>query len=153
MAKVPPRNRQGAAKPPRPKPAPPPSPPATPPASVTTLRIGVWLLAAEAVGLAILAIVLLVVDVRGQAERQQGAVGVIGYVVVIAGVLGLLARALHRRRAWARGPAIVLHMLTFPFGIAMASGGQPLFGVIGIVVGLGGTVVLLAPATRAAVGR
>jgi hypothetical protein len=118
-----------------------------------TLRIAVWLIAAEAGALGLLAVVLLIGDLRGGAQTQQGALGVIAYVLVIGAVLGLLSRALHARRAWARGPAIVLHMLMIPFGIALATGGNPLLGALGLLVGIAGTVVLLAPATRIAVGR
>jgi hypothetical protein len=119
----------------------------------TTLRLAVWLLAAEAGALAVLAAVLLYNDLTEGADSQQGAVGVIGYVLVIAAVLGALAWALAGRRAWARGPAIVLHMLVLPFGIASATGGQTLAGVIVLVASLAGLTVLLARATRVAVGR
>ena len=129
-----------------------PASPAEQPVPVT-LRAAVWLLAGEAAALGVLAVVLLLQDVRGQAQTQQGAIGVIGYVLAIGAVLGVLSWSLHRRRAWARGPAIVLHMLLLPFGIALATGGQPLLGVLGLLVGLAGTVVLLAPSTRIAVGR
>jgi hypothetical protein len=119
----------------------------------TTLRLAVWLLAGEAAALAVLAAVLLYGDLREGADSQQGAVGVIGYVVVIAAVLGALAWALAGRRAWARGPAIVLHMLLLPFGIASAAGGQALVGLVVLVASLAGLTVLLAPATRVAIGR
>ncbi len=118
-----------------------------------TLRIAVWLLAAESVALGSLAGLLLYGDLRGGAQRQQGAIGVIGYVLVLAAVLALLAWALGGRRGWARGPAIVLHMLLLPFGVAFATSGQPLIGAIAILASLGGCVALLAPGTRVAVGR
>jgi hypothetical protein len=119
----------------------------------STLRIAVWLLAVEAGALALLAAILLYGDLTGGADNQQGAIGVIGYVSVIAAVIAVLAKALSGRRAWARGPAIVLHMLLLPFGIAIATGGQPLVGVVALVASIAGLTVLLAPATRIAVGR
>jgi hypothetical protein len=141
------------------KPAPKTPEPASTPAataaqpSPVTLRIAVWLLAAEAVLLGVLSVVLLIGDLRGWAQTGQGAAGVIAYVATIAAVLGVLSWALHGRRGWARGPAIVLHMLMIPFGLALISGGNPLLGALGLLVGIAGTVVLLAPATRIAVGR
>jgi hypothetical protein len=117
-----------------------------------TLRIAIWLLAGEAAALGLLAVLLLISDLRGGAESQQGAIGVIGYVTVLAAILGLLSWSLHNRRWWARGPAIVLHMLLLPLSVALLSNGN-LLGVVAIVVSLAGCVVLLAPATRAAVGR
>jgi hypothetical protein len=118
-----------------------------------TLRIAVWLVGAEAVALGLLAALLLYSDLTGEAQNQQGAIGVIGYTAVVAAVLAVLARALHRRRGWARGPAIVLHMLLLPFGLAIATGGQRVIGILALLAGVCGTVVLLAPATRVALGR
>lgn len=120
--------------------------------SPVTLRIAIWLLAGEAAALGVLAVLLLISDLRGGATSQQGAIGVIGYVLVLAAAFGLLSWALHGRRAWARGPAIVLHMLMLPLGVALLSSGN-LLGVVAAVLSLSGCVVLLAPATRLAVGR
>ena len=117
-----------------------------------TLRIAVWLLAGEAAALGVLAVLLLISDLRGGATSQQGAIGVIGYVLVLAAAFGLLSWALRGRRAWARGPAIVLHMLMLPLGVALLSNGN-LLGVVAVLLSLFGCVVLLAPATRLAVGR
>jgi hypothetical protein len=121
-------------------------------ATPATLRMAVWLLAGEAALLVALSALLLVSDLRGAASSQQGAIGVIGYVLVLGLVFGLLSWALHRRRAWARGPAIVLHMFMLPLGIAMASNGN-LLGAGALLAGIAGCVVLLAPGTRVAVGR
>lgn len=119
----------------------------------TTLRLAVWLLTAEAAALVLLAVVLLYGDLTEGAGSQHAAIGVIGYVSVIAAVFAVLAWALSGRKAWARGPAIVLHMLLLPFGIASAAGGQALVGLVVLVASLAGLTVLLAPATRVAIGR
>jgi len=117
-----------------------------------TLRVAVWLLAGEAAVLGLLAVLMLVSDLTGGASSQQGAIGVIGYVLTLGAVLGILSWALHGRRAWARGPAIVLHMLMVPLGVALATNGN-LLGAGALLAGLGGCVALLAPGTRVAVGR
>jgi hypothetical protein len=117
-----------------------------------TLRIAVWLLAGEAVVLGVLAAILLISDLRGDASSQSGAIGVIGYAVVLAAIFGLLFWGLRGRRVWARGPAIVLHMFMLPIGGALTAAGNPL-GLVALLVGMGGCVVLFAPATRIAVGR
>jgi hypothetical protein len=113
----------------------------------------VWLLAVEAALIGIFAGYLIVDSLTGGASSATGAVGVIGFLLVVAAVFGAASRALNRRRAWARGPAIVLHFLLFPFGLVYLSGGQTMIGVVALVVGVGGSAVLLAPATRIAVGR
>jgi hypothetical protein len=73
-------------------------------------------------------------------------------VSVLGAIFGLLSWALHRRRPWARGPAIVLHMFMLPLGLSMAANGNVL-GAGALLAGVAGCVVLLAPATRVAVGR
>jgi hypothetical protein len=118
-----------------------------------TLRVAVWLLALEGLALGTLAAVLLYGYLRRQAQTEQGAIGVIGYVVAMAAILGVLSWALARRRGWARGPAIVLHMFLLPLGFAFVANGAPLVGAIALLAGIGGCVVLLAPGTRIAVGR
>ncbi|HEY7223244.1 MAG TPA: hypothetical protein VH561_06505 [Micromonosporaceae bacterium] len=118
-----------------------------------TLRIAVWLLAAETGVLGLLAVFLTYAALTFRAQSAQGAVGIIVFVVVVAVVLGAAARALHQRRAWSRGPAIVLHMFLLPLGIATASGGEALLGAGSIILGVAGCALLLAPATRVAVGR
>jgi hypothetical protein len=122
-------------------------------AEPVTLRVAVWLLAIEAALTGIFAIYLIVDSLTGAASSAGGAVGVIGFLLVVAAVLGAAAWALNRRRAWARGPAIVLHFMLFPFGLVCLSAGNPLLGVVALLVGIGGSGVLLAPATRIAVGR
>jgi hypothetical protein len=112
----------------------------------------VWLLAGEAAALGALSVLLLVSDVSGGAASQSGAIGVIGYVLVFAFIFGLLSWALRGKRAWARGPAIVLHMFMLPIGLALLANGS-LLGVAALLAGLAGCVLLLAPATRVAVGR
>jgi hypothetical protein len=118
-----------------------------------TLRIAVWVLAVEAGGLGLLAMLLLYRDLTGAAQTTQGAIGVIGYVAVVGAALGVLSWKLRSRRAWARGAAIVAHMFMLPLGIAITTGGQALVGVLVLLAGVGGCVVLLAPATRIAIGR
>jgi hypothetical protein len=75
---------------------------------------------------------------------------VTSFVALMAAVFGLLAHALWRRRAWARGPGIVLQLLLVPIGYSMASAGMAWAGIPVIVLGLGGAAALIAPTTREA---
>ena len=127
--------------------------PEAPPREPATLRFAVWLLAGETVVLLAVLIFLLYEAVTGAADTAQGALAVTLYTAVVAAILGGLAWALHRRRGWARGPAIVVQMLLIPIGYTMATSGLPALGVPVILVGLVGAGTLLAPATRAAIGR
>jgi hypothetical protein len=69
-----------------------------------------------------------------------------GYALAYAAV----GRALWRRRAWARAPAIVLQLLLAALGYVMIGGGAPALGVPVLVVALFGAGLLLAPASREA---
>jgi hypothetical protein len=115
-----------------------------------TLRVSVWLLAAQGIVLGLLAIFLLYESLAGAAQTVQSAVAVVGYTAVAAAALGGLAFALHRRRGWARGPAIVLEMFGILLGYTFTRGGTPAVGVPALLLAIAGTVALLAPSTRLA---
>ena len=115
-----------------------------------TLRWAVGLLAAQAAGLAVLTVLVVYADLVATATTVQGAIGLTIFTALMAALLGVFAWSLHRRRRWARGPAIVLQLLLVPIGWTMVSGGQPAFGIPVIALGLIGAGLLLAPATREA---
>ena len=117
-----------------------------------TLRWAVRLLFVQAIAVAAVVALLLYEDLTARASSARGAVLVTVYAAMIAGILGLLGLALRRRRAWARGPAIVLQLLFLPIGYYLVAGGLPWLGLPVIAIGLGGAGALLAPATRAALG-
>jgi hypothetical protein len=118
-----------------------------------TLRWAVVIVGAEAVGLGALLIFLLYEDATAKASSVSGAVVVTVYTALMAALLGLLAWGLSRRRAWARGPAIVLQILALPIGYSMATSGLGWLGVLLIVLGLSGAAALLARPTRAALSQ
>jgi hypothetical protein len=125
---------------------------ATPaPTSKTTLVWAVRVLAAETVALIGLTIFLIYQDLATTVDDTGIAMAVTVYTAVMAALLGGLGWALHRRRSWARGPAIVLQLLLLPIGYSMVTTGLWL-GVAVIAVGLSGAGTLLAPSTRAALG-
>jgi hypothetical protein len=127
-------------------------PPQTTTPRATTLTWAVWLLVVQAAAVAAVAGLVVYADLAGTAGTARSALTVTGYAVLMAAVLALLAWALGRRRAWARGPAIVLELLLVPIGWYMITGGAAWLGVPVIAVGLVGAGLLLAPSTRAALG-
>ncbi|MCW2640183.1 MAG: hypothetical protein JWP76_2489, partial [Dactylosporangium sp.] len=82
----------------------------------------------------------------------RDAMIVTSFAVLIAVLLGVLALALTRRRAWARGPAVVLELMLLPIGWFMVSGGLAWLGVPVFLLGLLGAGLLVTPATREALG-
>jgi uncharacterized membrane protein YhaH (DUF805 family) len=127
-------------------------PTVTDPPRTATLRWAVWLLTAEAVVLAGVTAFFVYEDVAATPDSVRDALAITGYFAVLTLLLAGLAWALARRRAWARGPAIVLELMLVPVGYYMLEAGQPAFGVPVIVVGLAGAGLLLAPPTREALG-
>ena len=123
----------------------------TPQPSQATLVWAVRLLAAEAAALFLLVIFLAYEGLTAAAGSAPGALAVTLYAALMAALMGGLGWMLWRRRAWARGPAIVLQLLLVPIGYTMVSGGLWL-GLVVMAVGLCGAGTLLAPATRASLG-
>jgi hypothetical protein len=117
-----------------------------------TLRGAIGLLLAEATAVVLLVAYLVDKDLTAENVVWRDALIVTGFAAIIAIVLGVLGWALTRRRAWARGPAVALELLVLPIGGYMISGGLAWLGVPVLVLGLLGVGLLVAPATREALG-
>jgi hypothetical protein len=118
----------------------------------TTLRWAVRLMMVETAALAVVTVWLVYEIATTTATSVRGAVLVTTYAGLMAALFGLLGWALNRRRAWARGPAIVLEMLLIPIGYYMTTGGVAWLGLPVIAFGLVGAGMLLAPSTRTTLG-
>jgi hypothetical protein len=116
------------------------------------LRWAVWLLMAEAVALGLLAAFLVYEDVTAAATDLVAALVVTAFAIAGAAALWLLGVALARRRAAARGPAIVLQLMLLPIGYYMIQAGLAWSGIVLIAVGLLVTGLLVTPATNRALG-
>ena len=117
-----------------------------------TLRWAVGLLAGEAVVVAALTGFVIYKDLTATVAVWRDAMIVTGFAATCAILLGLLAWMLARRRGWARGPAVVLQLMLLPVGWYMVSGGLAWLGVPVFLLGLVGAGLLVAPATRTALG-
>jgi hypothetical protein len=118
-----------------------------------TLRWAVRLLAVEAAGVGLLAAFLLYRDLSGGATDLRGALGVTAYATLTAAALAGLAVALSRRKARGRAPAIVLQLLAIALASFMIQGGLAWLGVPVTLLGLLVAVLLLVPATTAALSQ
>ncbi len=117
-----------------------------------SLRWAVALLVVEALGVAGVTGFFGYEDVTAAADSIRNGVALTVYFGVLAALLGLLAWFLHRRRAFARAPAIVLQLLLAAVGSLMIKGGAAWLGVPVILLGLVGAGLLLTAATREALG-
>lgn len=117
-----------------------------------TLRAAVGLLLAETVVVVAIVAYLIYLDLTTRNVVVRDALIVTGFAALVAVLLGLLARALIRRRAWARGPSVVLELMLLPIGWFMISAGVVWLGVPVFALGLLGAGLLVAPATREALG-
>ena len=118
----------------------------------TTLRWAVALLFAQAVSLAGL-LGFLIAVIGGQrlarlVDRRLLPFEILALVVAV--VLVLLGWQLRQRRAWARGPVVALELLFVPIGYYL--GGLTVGGILTIVSALVCVGLLIAPASRAALG-
>jgi hypothetical protein len=117
-----------------------------------TLRWAVRVLAVEAVALTGLAIYVAWATLARSTTSKQGAGALLALIVIGVLIVAGLSRALSNLKTWARGPAIVLELLLLPIGYTMISGGLAYVGIPVMLVGIVGAGLLLAPATRTALG-
>lgn len=117
-----------------------------------TLQWAVRLLAVEALALVGLAIYVAWAALAKSTESKEGAGALLALIIIGVLIVAGLSRALSNLKTWARGPAIVLELLLLPIGYTMISGGLPYVGIPVMLIGLFGSGLLLAPATRAALG-
>jgi hypothetical protein len=87
------------------------------------VRRGAALLLVEGIALLVVGVVDGVATAVGSPTDRGLSFTVAGFAVAAGVVLGLLARAVDRRRGWARSPAVVLQLLALPVGVGLAQGG------------------------------
>jgi hypothetical protein len=119
-----------------------------------TLRWAVLVLWVEAAALGLLTIFEVYELATGE-PTKRGLATVLAAMIAVAAVLAAqFGRLLVRRRAWARGPAIVLQLMALPVSFFMVTGeGGPMVKLAGAgiaAVALVGAGLLLAPASRLA---
>lgn len=120
------------------------------PDSPATLIWAVRLLLAEAVALLVLAAYLLVRSLTTSTASIVVAVALIGFAVLAAVAVVLVARSLARRSVHARGPAIVVQLLVIATGGFLLQTGPAWMGALLMVFGVGvGLLCVLPPTTRA----
>ncbi|GGO09418.1 hypothetical protein [Micromonospora parathelypteridis] len=117
-----------------------------------TLRWAVRLLWAEAAVVGLLAAWLVWADLTATTTDLASALLVTAFAVGAAVVLWALGRALLRRKAGARAPAIVLQLMLLPIGWFMIQAGLGWLGVPLMVLGLGVGWLLVSPPTTRALG-
>jgi hypothetical protein len=117
------------------------------------LRWAVRLVLIQTAALAGLTILLAYADVTAHVSSTRMALSVTGYAVLMTLLFALVGVNLARRRGWARGPAIVLELLQAPIAYGMLTGGQVGIGAPILLMSLVSAALLLAPATRLALGR
>jgi hypothetical protein len=117
-----------------------------------TLRWAVRLLWAEAAAVGLVAVWLVWADLTATRTDLLAALLVTAFAIGAAVALWALGRALLRRQAGARAPAIVLQLMLLPIGWFMIQGGLGWLGVPLMVLGLGVGWLLISPPTTRALG-
>jgi hypothetical protein len=126
-----------------------PAPPDTAPLS---LLLAVNLLRAQAAGLAVVTAYLIYQDVIGEATSLGVAIALTCFAALAAVVVALLARALGRRSAAARGPAVVVQLMLLVVSYYMLQADLLVVAVPLIALALATGAAVLAPSTTRALG-
>ncbi|MBP0458955.1 hypothetical protein [Streptomyces montanisoli] len=108
----------------------------------------------EALALFAVGVYLLVAGLSGKPD-DPGQAEALGVTVLVIGLLPLIAaRGLFRLRGWSRGPAMITHVIGLPIAYALMSSGGALVpvGIAVAAVAVAGLVLLVNPATTAALG-
>jgi hypothetical protein len=120
------------------------------PHSPATLVWAVRLLFAEAAALVVLTGYLLVLDFTADTTSVVVAAALTGFAVLGVVAVVLVARALARRSAHARGPAIVVQLFLIASGGFLLQTGTAWVGALLMAVGVGvGLLCVVPPTTRA----
>jgi hypothetical protein len=115
-----------------------------------TLVWAVRLLYLQAAGLAAFTAYLIVLDLTADAGSVPVAIALTVLAAIGVAFVWLVARALARRSAGARGPAIVVQlMLIATGGFLLQTGPAWLGGVLMALAVLVGLLIVLPPSTRA----
>jgi hypothetical protein len=117
-----------------------------------TLLWAVRLLFAEAAGLAVLTAFLIVLDLTGHAESVSLAIALTVAAAIGVVFVYLVARALGRRMAGARGPAIVVQLMIIASGGFLVQTGPAWAGVALMALGASVGLLIVLPSTTRALG-
>jgi hypothetical protein len=117
-----------------------------------TLRAAVALLAAEALGLAVLTAIELYDLATVPARYPQWAVALGVLLALLTVLVAFLAYRLAHRRGGGRNTAVALHVLALPVGYYLIQAGEVAYGLLAFAVCAAGAGLLLAPPTTRALG-
>ncbi|WP_245908120.1 hypothetical protein [Pseudosporangium ferrugineum] len=120
--------------------------------SPTTLAWAVRLLFAECAGLAVLTAYLMVLVVTAEPGSLPVAISLTVMAAIGVFAVFLVARALGRRSARARGPAIVVQLFVIASGGFLLQTGPAWAGAAMMALGVGVAVLCLLPASTRALG-
>lgn len=119
-----------------------------------TVRLAVLLVAVEALGLLVVAMVLAGLAFVHTSNRLWAALAIVGFALLGGLVLAGCARGLLRLRPSARSPVVLIQLLALPVGYSLGiQAGRPLAGVPVLLLAVAVLVVLFTPSARAALDR
>jgi uncharacterized membrane protein len=113
------------------------------------LRIAAVLVLAQAVALAVLAVVLAVKALTGHPHNVGGALGVAGFALLGAVILGLCGRGLRRGLRSSVSPVIVIEVPAAAVGFSLGiQAGRPGYGLPILLSALAALALLFSPGAR-----
>ncbi|HEX4728745.1 MAG TPA: hypothetical protein VH298_13155 [Jatrophihabitans sp.] len=119
-----------------------------------TVRVAAALVAVEAAGLLIVALVLAGLAIAHTSNRLWAALAIVAFALLGALVLAGCARGLLGLRPSARSPVVLIQLLALPVGYSLGiQAGRPVAGVPILLLAVAVLVVLFTPTARAALDR
>jgi hypothetical protein len=113
------------------------------------LRVAAVLVLAQAVALAVLAVVLSVKALTGHPHNVGGALGIAGFALLGAAVLGLCGLGLQRGLRTSISPVIVIEVPAAAVGFSLGvQAGRPAYGLPILLSALAVLVLLFSPGGR-----
>jgi hypothetical protein len=113
------------------------------------LRVAAVLVLAQAMALAVLAVVLLVKALTGHPHNLGGALGIAGFALLGAVILSLCGRGLQRGLRTSVSPVIVLEVPAAAVGFSLGvQAGRPGYGLPILFSALAILVLLFSPGGR-----
>jgi hypothetical protein len=120
------------------------------PAVPRAVRQAAVVVAVEAAGFVVLALVLLWLTLTGNPDSVPRALAEVVLAGGVAALLGTAATGLRRLAGWARGPVIALQILFAASGLVAFQAGRPEIGVPVLVLAAATVWLLMTPEARLA---
>ena len=116
------------------------------------LRVAIWLLTAQSVGLFAIALWLLWLSLTHEETSAGAGLAEAGTAAGVGALLALSARSFKRGNSRLRGIAVFIELMFLPLGYYLAAAGLWWFAIPAWILGITTVALLVAPSSRKVIG-